>query len=546
MASISRSYRPQTFADLTGQEGIKETLRREVALDQVAHAYLFAGPRGVGKTTLARVFAMAMNCLSLADGEPCGTCPSCTDIKSHASLDVIEMDAASNTGVDNVREAIVEHVRFVPQRKHKVYILDEAHMLSTSAWNALLKTLEEPPAYAVFILVTTELHKVPATIKSRCQRFDFQKIPDVQMVERLHMISKTEHVQIEPQVVQSIIGKSDGCLRDAETMLGQLIALGEKNITMDLASVVLPFEELGVASDILTVWSQRDLDKAMTQIADFEAQGMPMIHLMDDLLAGIRDVMRAGSRKEVADRMKNEGGVSKQLAELAMQFTPAELADMALVIMERRRDAKQGVDARFCMELIAVPVVNSLLPHGPSSAPTPNVPRVIPPPPVAPTAPPPSIQAPPEPPQQVKTSTATIAPPTTPVNAKVDEPSIVELGALQRAWYEILKKIDERSRSISFIMKLVRPVAVTGHIITLEFRYPFHLEKVTRDVKSKDMVEDVLREALKSPTLTIQGIVKGGGDDATQAVPRDMVNAIMNTFDGRLMEGGTVSAGSTT
>src|SRR5690349_18398249 len=173
--SLSRRYRPQTFADITDQQPIKETLRKEVETGKIAHAYLFSGPRGVGKTTTARIFAKALNCLKNKSGEPCNECAMCTDANEGRLIDLIEMDAASHTGVDNIREAIVEHVRFQPARAaHKVYILDEAHMLSTAAWNALLKTLEEPPSYAVFLLATTEKHKVPATIVSRCQQFDFK------------------------------------------------------------------------------------------------------------------------------------------------------------------------------------------------------------------------------------------------------------------------------------------------------------------------------------------------------------------------------------
>jgi DNA polymerase-3 subunit gamma/tau len=185
MPSLSQIHRPRRFAEVTGQQHVTETLRREVATGLLAHAYVFSGPRGVGKTTSARIFAQALNCLARKEGEPCGTCEACLEFQGGRSLDIIEMDAASNTGVDNIREAIVEHVRFAPSsRKYKVYILDEAHMLSTSAWNALLKTIEEPPEYAVFLFLTTELHKVPATIQSRSQRFDFHRIADQDGRER--------------------------------------------------------------------------------------------------------------------------------------------------------------------------------------------------------------------------------------------------------------------------------------------------------------------------------------------------------------------------
>src|SRR3989344_5558425 len=185
--TLYRKYRPQTFAEVVGQNHIKTTLQNELEKDKIAHAYLFSGPRGLGKTTMARLFAKAVNCLTRKSGqsEPCNQCNSCQEVITGRSLDVIEIDAASHTGVDNVRENIIENSRFTPtSRKFKVFIIDEVHMLSTSAFNALLKTLEEPPEHAIFILATTEIHKVPETIVSRCQHFDFHKVPTADIVKR--------------------------------------------------------------------------------------------------------------------------------------------------------------------------------------------------------------------------------------------------------------------------------------------------------------------------------------------------------------------------
>ena len=203
MPSLSQLYRPQSFADVTGQAHISETLRKELATGRLGHAYLFSGPRGVGKTTTARIFAKALNCSDLHDGEPCTTCPSCIAFQSGSAVDVIELDAATHTGVDTVRESIIEHARFAPMlAKRKVYVLDEAHMLSTASWNALLKTLEEPPAHAFFILATTEVHKVPATIVSRCQRFEFRRIDDAPLSARLQEIAKSQVWQVDEEVIQ--------------------------------------------------------------------------------------------------------------------------------------------------------------------------------------------------------------------------------------------------------------------------------------------------------------------------------------------------------
>src|SRR3990167_6662176 len=201
--SLYRKYRPQTFGDLTGQDHVRDTLRNQIKSGGLSHAYLFTGPRGVGKTTTARLLAKAANCLKLKEAEPCNACAACEAITNGAALDVLEMDAASHTQVDKVRENIVETVRVAPSiLKKRVYIIDEVHMLSTASFNALLKTLEEPPAHALFILATTEIHKVPATIISRCQRFDFRKILLPALVVRLADICKQEGVKADTEVLE--------------------------------------------------------------------------------------------------------------------------------------------------------------------------------------------------------------------------------------------------------------------------------------------------------------------------------------------------------
>ena len=207
MPTLYRKYRPQTFAEVAGQEPIKVTLGFEVTAERLAHAYLFCGPRAIGKTTMARLLAKSVNCLKRKKGsaDPCNACATCKEITEGSSLDVIEIDAASHTGVDNVRETIIASARLAPSHsKYKVFIIDEAHMLSTAAFNALLKIMEEPPAHVIFILCTTEAHKLPATIVSRCQRFDFKKIPYAEIIKKLGRIAAEEDIKIEAPVIEAI------------------------------------------------------------------------------------------------------------------------------------------------------------------------------------------------------------------------------------------------------------------------------------------------------------------------------------------------------
>ncbi|MEK7625199.1 MAG: DNA polymerase III subunit gamma/tau, partial [Patescibacteria group bacterium] len=243
MPTLYRKYRPQSFADVTGQDTIVQTLQNEIAANKLSHAYLFSGPRGVGKTTLARLFAKAVSCEKRKDGqfEPCNDCQACNQINRGRHIDIIEIDAASQTGVDSVRENIIENAGIMPTvLKYKIFIIDEVHMLSTSAFNALLKTLEEPPAHVIFILATTELHKLPATVISRCERYTFKKITFDKMLARLKNLCKAEKVKVDKEVLERIVYKSDGGLRDAESLLGQILSLNLKEIRVEDAQIVLP------------------------------------------------------------------------------------------------------------------------------------------------------------------------------------------------------------------------------------------------------------------------------------------------------------------
>lgn len=291
---IYRKYRPQTFSEVIGQENTIKILENEIKQGKIAHAYLFTGPRGLGKTTVSRLMAKSINCLKRKpnQSEPCNTCQNCKDIVSNRFLDLIELDAASHTGVDNVRENIISYSRIPPiAGKYKVFVIDEAHMLSTSAFNALLKTIEEPPPYIMFILATTEIHKLPETIISRCQRFDFIKVNLDKIVARLKKIIKTEKIKVDEQVLKIIAYRSEGCVRDAESLLEQIMAIGGEKITLEQASLVIPSTKNNLIIEFLELVFKNDDAASVRMISKFIKEGIDLDQFITNLIEFLRKII---------------------------------------------------------------------------------------------------------------------------------------------------------------------------------------------------------------------------------------------------------------
>ncbi len=291
---IYRKYRPKNFKEVIGQDNIIYILENEIKTDKIAHAYLFTGPRGLGKTTTARLMAKAVNCLNRKKGqsEPCNKCTVCSSVNEGRFGDLVELDAASQTGVDNVRENIISYSRIPPTiGKYKIFVIDEAHMLSKSAFNALLKTLEEPPSYVIFILATTEVHKIPDTIISRCQRFNFRKVSLEKIVDRLEKIAKAEKIKIDKKVLQSVAVRSEGCVRDAESLFNQIFALGGKEITLEEASLVIPLSQTNLIIEFLEMIFEKKDSKAVALVNQLMNEGIDLEQFSSDLISFLRKLI---------------------------------------------------------------------------------------------------------------------------------------------------------------------------------------------------------------------------------------------------------------
>lgn len=289
--ALYRAYRPQTFEDVVGQEHIIRTLKNQIENDNVGHAYLFSGTRGTGKTSTAKIFARAVNCTESINQKPCNECDVCKDILNDNIMDVIEIDAASNNSVDDIRE-LRESVKYSPAKaKYKVYIIDEVHMLSQGAFNALLKTLEEPPSYIIFILATTEPHKIPATILSRCQRFDFKRVTVKDMSDRMKKICKEENIEVEEKALNLISRNSQGALRDALSILDQCISFGDDKIEYKDVVELLGTVNVEQLFDMAEYIINQDTKKSLQILNEFVIWGKDIRNLINDLIDHFRNLM---------------------------------------------------------------------------------------------------------------------------------------------------------------------------------------------------------------------------------------------------------------
>ena len=349
--ALYRKYRPQIFEDVVGQEHIERTIKNAIEQDKVSHAYLFTGPRGTGKTTTARLLAKALLCEHGPTPEPDGTCDDCVMIANGEHPDVYELDAASRTGVENVREEIIGRVQFAPTRgRYKIYIIDEVHMLSTAAFNALLKTLEEPPSHVVFILATTDPQKVPETIHSRCQRFDFRRISAESIVSRLGAICVSEDVEFEGEALDLIAHRAEGGMRNALTSLEQLIAFGEGKVTMEVAERLLGSIDTNDLAEIVRAIGTRDVASCFRWTAEYVETGADLAQFTRDLAEHMRNmyVMSLAGADVALDVGET---VRRELASELSLFGPDRLARLLGVLGDLSAELKTSTNPRLSFEI---------------------------------------------------------------------------------------------------------------------------------------------------------------------------------------------------
>ncbi len=350
--ALYRKYRPKNFSEVVGQNVIVQTLKNSIINNSINHAYLFSGPRGTGKTSMAKIFANTVNCENIVNGEKCNNCVFCTQNKSD---DIMEIDAASNNGVDEIRE-LRNKVSLVPSvGKYKVYIIDEVHMLTVGAFNALLKTLEEPPAHAIFILATTEPHKIPLTILSRCQRFDFKKIPENVIFDRLNDIANKENINITKEAIMEIALTCDGGMRDAISMLDQAHSYNSEIIDVDIINAINGNISETDISNLISYILDKDLTSSYELIEKYVAEGKSLIKISEKLLLGFRNILLY---KNAEEYFKNKISNTEFIKNISQEIDNKAFLKIIMIINDKISLMKKNDNPKLILEIMFIELLN--------------------------------------------------------------------------------------------------------------------------------------------------------------------------------------------
>ena len=501
--ALYREWRPRTFNDVVGQEHITTTLKNQILNNRIAHAYLFCGTRGTGKTSTAKVFAKALNCLDLRDGEPCNKCEMCRKINEGLAIDVTELDAASNNGVDKIRD-IIDDVKYPPQEaRYKVYIMDEVHMLSAGAVNAFLKTLEEPPNNVIFILATTDPQKLPITILSRCQRFDFKRINNSEITARLRKIVKEQNVLADERSLNLIARVSDGAMRDSLSILDQAISMGNGNVDYNTVVSMLGLVTNEHLFNLVNSVIQRSVEKSIEIIEDVIYSGKDIYLFIKDLIAHYRNLLMVkvtNNPEEVLDMSEENIALIK---EQGSRLRAEEIMRCIRILQEAENNAKLSKQARLYCELAVIKMckieydtsnevmltrLNKLeesLRNGSIKVATAS--KEV---------------------AQINNSKTTNAMPgnkvvkeqySNEVNVGVNPDSKITINDVKKTWKDIIERFKARREIIiSSLIMIGKPVDCSNCIITVEFdnQNEFAKNRLS-EAKNRDIINDVFFEIFR-------------------------------------------------
>ncbi len=535
--ALYREWRPKTFYDVVGQEHITTTLKNQILNDRIAHAYLFCGTRGTGKTSTAKVFSKALNCLNLHDGEPCNECEMCRKINDGLAIDVTELDAASNNGVDKIRD-IIDDVKYPPQEaRFKVYIMDEVHMLSTGAVNAFLKTLEEPPANVIFILATTDPQKLPITILSRCQRFDFKRINNNEITKRLRKIVDDQNALADDKSLNLISKVSDGAMRDALSILDQAISMGNGSVNYDVLINMLGLVTNDHLFNLTNAVIQRNIEKSINIIDEVVYAGKDIYLFIKDLIAHYRNILMAkvtNNPEEVLDMSEENISLVK---EQSSKVRAEEVMRYIRILQEAEGNAKISKQARLYLELAIIKMckieydtsneviltrLNKLeegLKNGSLkvvSVATEDVSKTV--------DNKPKIQ------KQAKIEPQLGNDSKVPLN----ENSKVTLNDIQRAWKDILERFKTRRAMIVYASILTgKPVDCKNGVLTIEYEDQFKFNKDRLEKPEyRSVIHEVLAEIFREDIKVVFEVEENSKDEKStedmllESLGSDMVDIL--------------------
>ena len=519
--ALYRKWRPARFDDVVGQQHVTRTLRNAVAAGRVGHAYLFCGPRGTGKTTIARLLAKAVNCLAEDPAErPCDQCASCQAINEGRFLDLIEIDAASNTGVDDIR-ALRDKINFSPSEgRFKVYIIDEVHMLSPAAFNALLKTLEEPPPHVKFVLATTEEHKVLATIKSRCQQFNFRLLSHQEIVGRLRWIAGQEGLEVEPEALALMARQGAGSIRDAESLLDQLVTAPGQTITLEQAQLVLGTASFQAVSNLVTAWLDADGGRGLTIIHDALGAGADARQFARQMVDYLRQLLllQAGGDAITLDAPAEE---QERMVAQARRATRDDLVQAVRRFSEAALASSSSWQPQLPLELAFI----ELLPTEAAPA-IPVAPRQqLAPAQTRQQEPAPEIAAQREEPEQPLLAPA----------QKAEGDAALTLDAVKARWPNMVERVAQEDKNLPALLAMCKPLATEDDTLILGFDFPVLKEKFESKPEARALVGSVLT-ALLGTRCKVRCVVTKQYTPPPQPTLADEFYALAEELGGQVQE----------